>query len=103
MVADSPQFSDCYHHFCRECTAHSMHLSDSDCQHDLHPEIVGGVFLTGAYVCRLCSSRVGMSPDQFHQHADYPRYYQVGSNSGDSEPAPADRGVAFTKMIRGQM
>jgi hypothetical protein len=32
--------------------------------------------------------RVGMSHDQFHQHADYPRHYQEGSTIVDTEPVP---------------
>jgi hypothetical protein len=52
---------------------------DVHCEHDYQLETVGGVYLTGAYVCRLCSSRVGMSDAQFHQHAHYPRHYQEAS------------------------
>ena len=97
MVSDSPQFFACYGHFCREYLALSTHADNGDCKHDYQLETVGGVFLTGAYVCRLCSFRVGMSHDQFHQHADYPRHYQEGSNTVDSEPAPAERKTTPTK------
>ena len=97
MVADSPQFYGCYGHFCRDYFAHSTHPGDGDCKHDYQLETVGGVFLTGAYVCRLCSYRVGMSHDQFHQHADYPRHYQEGSNVVDTESAPAEGNTTPTK------
>lgn len=53
---------------------------DCVCAHDYQLETVGGVFLTGAYVCRLCSDRIGMSQEQFHRHADYPRHYQEGGH-----------------------
>ncbi len=56
------------------------------CEHDYQLETVGGVFLTGAYVCRLCSDRIGMSPEQFNRHADYPRHYQEGAHIVRSEP-----------------
>jgi hypothetical protein len=64
--------------------------SDGDCDHDYELETVGGVFLTGAYVCRLCSDRVGMSYEQYHRHASYPRHYQEGGNTLDSEPASSN-------------
>ena len=91
MTAGSPQFSSCYGYFCREYFAHPTHRESGDCTHDYEVEMVGGVYLTGAYVCRLCSSRVGMSHDQFHQHADYPRHYQEGSKETATDPIPADR------------
>ena len=47
------------------------------CTHDYQLETVGGVYLTGAYVCHKCSFRRGMSQEQFHQHADYPGHYQA--------------------------
>ncbi len=98
MVAGSPQFTDCYGHFCREYDARSMNPGNRACPHDYELETVGGVFLTGAYVCRLCSGRAGMSHDQFHQHADYPRQYQESSNGEDSEPAPAERKTSSTEV-----
>jgi hypothetical protein len=98
MVNDSPQLSGCYGHFCREYLAHPAHPDHSDCKHDYQLETVGGVYLTGAYVCRLCSFRVGMSHDQFHQHADYPRHYQEGNKTIDAEPAPAERNTTRTKV-----
>ena len=61
---------------------------DRVCAHDYQLETVGGVFLTGAYVCRLCSDRIGMSQEQFHRHADYPRHYQ---ESGHIEHPERDR------------
>ena len=88
ILADSPQVFACYEHFCRESFALSTHADNGDCKHDYQLETVGGVFLTGAYVCRLCSFRVGMSHDQFHQHADYPRHYQEGSKTVDTKPVP---------------
>ena len=86
-----------FNHFCREYVAHLTPPDDRDCKHDYQLETVGGVFLTGAYVCRLCSYRVGMSHDRFHQHADYPRHYQEGSNAVDTEIAPAERKTTPTK------
>ena len=47
------------------------------CEHDYQLETVGGVYLTGAYVCRLCSYRIGMSHEQFHRQAMYPGHYQA--------------------------
>jgi hypothetical protein len=91
MTAGSPQFSTCYGHFCREQLAYPTHRESGDCIHDYQVEMVGGVYLTGSYVCRLCSSRVGMSQDQFHQHADYPRYYQEGRKATAIAPIPPDR------------
>ena len=91
MDRGSTQFSDCYGHFCREYFTYPERPDDGVCQHDYQLETVGGVYLTGAYVCRLCSCRVGMSHNQFHQHADYPRHYQESGKSGDSDPAPDGR------------
>lgn len=51
------------------------------CNHKYELEAVGGVYLTGAYVCHLCSHRVSMTDEQFHQHAQYPRHYQASENS----------------------
>jgi hypothetical protein len=65
----------------------AMELIDSQCEHDYQLESVGGVYLTGAYVCRLCSHRVGMSDAQFHQHDDYPRHYQQSGTTVDQECA----------------
>jgi hypothetical protein len=64
------------------------HEVDCLCAHDYQLETVGGVFLTGAYVCRLCSDRIGMSQEQFHRHADYPRHYQEGGHIEPPEPNP---------------
>ena len=64
---------------------------DRACEHDYQLETVGGVFLTGAYVCRLCSNRVGMSHEEFHRHADYPRHYQEGGNIVHAEPTRNDQ------------
>ena len=47
------------------------------CKHDYQLETVGGVYLTGAYVCRLCSYRIGMSDEEFHGQATYPNHYQA--------------------------
>jgi len=58
---------------------------------------VGGVYLTRAYVCRLCSHRVGMSHAQFHQHADYPRHYQEGGLTVEPEPAPTEKESSRTR------
>ena len=55
-----------------------------NCNHDYHLETVGGVYLTGAYVCRLCSYRIGMSHEQFHQQAVYPRHYQADVSVGET-------------------
>ena len=73
-----------------------MDLIYSQCEHDYQLESVGGVYLTGAYVCRLCSHRVGMSHAQFHQHAEYPRHYQKSRNSVDPEPAPTETESSHT-------
>ncbi len=54
------------------------------CDHDFQLETVGGVYLTGAYVCRLCSFRIGMSHEQFHRHADYPGHYQADASIEES-------------------
>ena len=121
MVAASYTFSQCYGHFCREYVAHSTHpaesqqtdsrasvvlqspgLSDSlkkqsDCEHDYQLETVGGVFITGAYVCRLCSSRIGMSHNEFHQHAEYPRHYQEGGTLQSQRLPPVDNETTRTK------
>src|SRR5688500_5175301 len=86
ILADSPQVFACYEHFCREYFALSTHVDNGDCKHDYQLETVGGVFLTGAYVCRLCSFRVGMSHDHFHQHGDYPPHYQQSANIVDRAP-----------------
>ncbi len=88
LMADSPLVSECYGHFCREYEADSRSSDEGDCKHDYQLETVGGVFLTGAFVCRLCSGRVGMSQDQFHQHAEYPRHYQDSTPTAHSKPAP---------------
>jgi hypothetical protein len=75
----------------------AMKLIDSQCEHDYQLESVGGVYLTGAYVCRLCSYRVGMSHAQFHHHADYPRHYQEGGLTVDPEPASTENESRRTK------
>ena len=72
-------------------------LIDSQCEHDFQLETVGGVYLTGAYVCRLCSHRVGMSHEQFHRHAVYPRHYQEGGITVDPEPAPTENESSRTR------
>jgi hypothetical protein len=87
MIPNSSQFVSCYGHFSRECFAHSPQPDEGDCTHDYQLETVGGVFLTGAYVCRLCSNRARMSHEQFHQHVDYPRQYQDGSNTEETKPS----------------
>ena len=56
-----------------------------NCKHDFQLETVGGVYLTGAYVCKRCSHRVSMSHEQFHRHADYPRHYQVADEASQEE------------------
>ena len=66
-------------------------VTDCACEHDYQLETVGGVFLTGAYVCRLCSNRIGMSHEEFHRHADYPRHYQEGGNNVHPEPTRNDQ------------
>jgi hypothetical protein len=55
------------------------------CKHDFQLETVGGVYLTGAYVCKRCSHRVSMSHEQFHRHAEYPRHYQVANEVSQDE------------------
>ena len=59
-----------------------------ECEHDYQLETVGGVYLTGAYVCRLCSYRIGMSHEQFHRHANYPRHYQDQEDGKTINPEP---------------
>jgi hypothetical protein len=51
-------------------------LERPTCVHDFQLETVGGAYLTGAYVCRLCSHRVGMSDSEFSKRNAYPRQYQ---------------------------
>lgn len=75
----------------------AMELIDSQCEHDYQLETVGGVYLTGAYVCRLCSHRAAMSHAQFHQHADYPRHYQEGGMTVVPEPAPTENETSHTR------
>ena len=60
-----------------------------DCKHDYQLETVGGVYLTGAYVCRLCSYRMGMSREQFHQQAAYPGHYQADESAVETLEARA--------------
>ena len=68
-----------------------------NCQHDYQLETVGGVYLTGAYVCRKCSYRIGMSSQEFTEHAHYPGHYQV---HGSSEPTLEERvSAAKTRYI----
>jgi hypothetical protein len=47
------------------------------CAHEFQLETVGGAYLTGAYVCRLCSHRVGISTSEFSKRRAYPRQYQA--------------------------
>lgn len=56
-------------------------MDERHCEHDHQLETVGGVFLTGAYVCRRCSFRIGMSHEQFRRHAIYPGHYQADVNT----------------------
>ena len=51
-------------------------LERPTCAHDFQLETVGGAYLTGAYVCRLCSHRLGMSDSEFSKRNAYPRQYQ---------------------------
>ena len=60
-----------------------------ECQPDYQLETVGGVYLTGAYVCRLCSYRIGMSSEQFHQQAAYPGHSQTDVSIGETLEARA--------------
>jgi hypothetical protein len=53
------------------------------CPHDFQLETVGGAYLTGAYVCRLCSHRVGMSDSEFRERSTYPRHYQEPDGQGE--------------------
>lgn len=62
-----------------------------DCEHDYQLESVGGAYLTGAYVCRLCSFRISMSDEQFRKYAEYPRHYQVKDDNTEIENAEEDR------------
>ena len=122
MAAASSTFWQCFGHFSRQYAAHSTQPDESkqtdsrasvvlqsaeqfdslkkktDCEHDYQLETVGGVFITGAYVCRLCSFRIGMSHDEFHQHADYPRHYQEDNNTAVSETPPVDGKTTRTKV-----
>ncbi|MGC3973558.1 MAG: hypothetical protein QM771_04145 [Nitrospira sp.] len=56
-----------------------------ECDHEYQLECVGGVYLTGAYVCRLCSFRISMSDEQFTQHAQSSRHYQTTTDTTESE------------------
>ena len=69
----------------------------SNCKHEFQLETVGGVYLTGAYVCTRCSHRVSMSHEQFHQHARYPRHYQ---DQAASEASRLDSDVEETSTLR---
>jgi hypothetical protein len=75
----------------------AMEFIDSKCEHDYQLESVGGVYLTGAYVCRLCSYRVGMTHAQFHEHADYPGHYQEAGLPIDPTPALTENESTRTK------
>lgn len=66
----------------------------SNCQHEYQLECVGGVYLTGAYVCRLCSFRISMSDEQFHQHAHYPRHYQPKTDQAETETSEEESPTA---------
>ena len=72
----------------------AMGLIDSQCEHDYQLESVGGVYLPGAYVCRLCSHRIAMSEAQLHRHAHYPRHYQATEKTGDPSPIPPGMNLA---------
>ena len=75
-----------------------------DCRHDYQLETVGGVYLTGAYVCRLCSVRVGMSDEQFHRHVNYPRHYQVDDGNEGTVEARAHRArERYARRLADQM
>lgn len=75
----------------------AMGLIDSQCEHDYQLESVGGVYLTGAYVCRLCSHRVAMSDAQFHRHADYPRHYQKREMTVEPEPTASENASSHAR------
>jgi hypothetical protein len=53
------------------------------CRHQYDLETVGGVYLTGAYVCRLCSHRTNMTDAEFRRHMTYPYLYQEGPEEKD--------------------
>lgn len=61
-----------------------------ECEHEYQLEDEGGMYLTGKYVCRLCSYRVSMSHEQFNQHAGYPRHYQTKDHNSETESVEED-------------
>jgi hypothetical protein len=70
------------------------------CRHQYELETVGGVYLTGAYVCQLCSKRTSMTDAEFRRHATYPHMYQgpedreeghTTSSDTEADQQPADR------------
>ena len=62
-----------------------------ECDHEYQLECVGGVYLTGAYVCRLCSFRISMSDEQFRQHAQSSRHYQAPDDNTEPEGPERER------------
>jgi hypothetical protein len=75
-----------------------------DCVHDYQLETVGGVFLTGAYVCRLCSHRIGMSHDQFNRQATYPGLYQAEVSVAETVEERAHHArERYVQRLRDQM
>jgi hypothetical protein len=75
-----------------------------ECTHDFQLETVGSVYLTGAYVCRLCSFRVGMSQEQFHRHSNYPGHYQSDAGIEESVEARAHKvQERYTQRLQKQL
>ena len=69
-------------------------MNEPPCEHDYQLETVGGVYLTGAYVCRICSFRIGMSHEQFHRHAMYPGHYQAAARNEETIEERASQTLA---------
>lgn len=74
------------------------------CEHDYQLETVGGVYLTGAYVCRLCSHRIGMSHEQFNRQATYPGLYKADVSVAETVEERAHHArERYVQRLRDQM
>lgn len=64
------------------------------CRHKYELETVGGVYLTGAYVCQLCSERAAMTVEEFSRYASYPGHYQQDNTDLSADAAMRLHGKA---------
>ena len=75
-------------------TLQNQETTRRPCRHRYELETVGGVYLTGAYVCQLCSERAAMTVEEFSRYASYPGHYQEDNTDLSADAATRLHGKA---------